>query len=150
MPQAANDGAASLAASDQPKGSPTPSPPPIAEVKATSKKRGISEMTSQILWDQTDIANELKLTKVSNNGWRNCCLALSYNQSSNARKTSTEDIHDAALRLRQELTKELLRELPPVCASTGWSANMDRERVYACRNCASVEAGFVALSRGSP
>ena len=65
MPQPANDGAASLAASYQPKDSPTPSPPPIAEVKATSKKRGISEMTSQILWDQTDVANELKLTKVS-------------------------------------------------------------------------------------
>ena len=136
MPQPANDGAASLAASDQPKDSPTPSPPPIAEVKATSKKRGISEMTSQILWDQTDIANELKLTKVSNNGWRNCCLALSYNQSSKARRLeestaveSTEDIHNAALRLRQELTKELMRELPPVAASTGWSANMDRERV---------------------
>ena len=69
MPQPADDGAASLAASDQPKGSPTPSPPPIAEVKATSKKRGISEMTSQILWDQTDVANELKLTKVSKQQW---------------------------------------------------------------------------------
>ena len=91
-----------------------------------------------IVWDQTDVANELKLTKVSNNGWRNCCLALSYNQSSKARRLeestaveSTEDIHNAALRLRQELTKELMRELPPVAASTGWSANMDRERVYA-------------------
>ena len=136
MPQPANDGAASLAASDQPKDSPTPSPPPIAEVKATSKKRGISEMTSQILWDQTDVANELKLTKVSNNGWRNCCLALSYNQSSNARRLedstaveSTEDIHNAALQLRQELTKELLHQLPPMPQVTGWSANMSRERV---------------------
>ena len=93
-------------------------------------------MTSQILWDQTDIANEFKLEKVHNNRWRNCCLALSYYQSSKARRLeestaveSTEDKHEAALRLRQELTKELMRELPPEAASTGWSANMDRERV---------------------
>ena len=93
-------------------------------------------MTSQILWDQTDIANEFKLEKVHNNGWMNCCLALSYYQSSKARRLeestaveSTEDKHEAALRLRQELTEELRRELPLEAASAGWSANMDRERV---------------------
>ena len=135
-PRAANDGAASLIASDRPKDSPTPSPPPIDEVKATSTKRGIGEMTSQILWNETDVANAFKVTKVSNNGWRNCCLALSYNQSRNARRLeesraveSTEDIYDAALQLRQELTKELLHQLPPMPQATGWSANMSRERV---------------------
>ena len=63
----------------------------------------------------------------------------SYNQSMrNARRLeesraveSTEDIHDAAVRLRQELTQKLMRELPPMAQTTGWSANMDRERVYA-------------------
>ena len=72
MPRTANDGADLLTASDQPKVSPT-NASAIAAVEATSKKRDIGEMISQISWDQTDIAHEFKLEKVHNRGWRCCC-----------------------------------------------------------------------------
>jgi hypothetical protein len=135
MPRTANDGADLLTASDQPKVSPT-NASAITAVEATPKKRDIGEMISQISWDQTDIAHEFKLEKVHNRGWRCCCLALSYCQSSKARRPeestavdNTKDKESVALQLRQELTEVLMRVLPLEASSTGWSAGMDRARV---------------------
>ena len=68
-----------------------------------------------------------------NDGHLNCCLAFSYLQSSMLRNSiswTKQSLRVDAVALREELNNVLQIELPPNgTATTGWSANMSRQRV---------------------
>ena len=106
-----------------------------AEDKATQTAKkpfgSVADAIRQVFWTEKDLCDELHVKRATNHGGgRNLCLAISYMQGKGVGcRVPPFQIIEDAVRLREELTEELHRELPPVMALIGWSANMDRARV---------------------
>lgn len=105
----------------------------MEEPGAVKNKSGLSDLASLVFWDINQLKGELHVRKSTNDGHLNCCLAFSYLQSSMLRNSiswTKQSLRVDAVALREELNNVLQIELPPNgTATTGWSANMSRQRV---------------------
>ena len=104
----------------------------MEEPGAVKNKSGLSDLASLVFWDINQLKGELHVRKSMNDGHLNCCLAFSYLQSSMLRNSiswTKQSLRVDAVALREDLNNVLQIELPPTTATTGWSANMSRQRV---------------------